>query len=96
MRLWSVTEKNYATAPNALLVFAFTPESKNGQANRDIAVRNNTSVPSWVIYENDMARRHSNGSNILWADAHASFIDKATYFIINNNNNRYTYWNTFK
>ena len=87
------------TKPSSNLILADSlhiSESKNGQANRDIAVRNNTSVPSWVIYENDMARRHSNGSNILWADAHASFIDKATYFIINNNNNRYTYWNTFK
>ena len=83
------------TKPSSNLVLAdslHTPSS----TDRDIATRNNTSVPSWVIYENDMARRHSYGSNILWADGHASFIDKAMFYVINNNSNRSVYWNTFK
>ena len=53
-------------------------------------------APSWVIYQNDMARRHSNGSNVLWADGHAGFIDKAMYFVVNNSNNKGKYWDTFK
>ena len=87
------------TKPSSNLVLAdslHTSESKNGQTNRDIETRNNTDVPSWVIYEKDMARRHSFGSNILWADGHASFIDKAMFYVINNNSNRSVYWNTFK
>ena len=87
------------TKPSSNLVLADSlhiMESKNGQINRDIETRNNTTVPAWVIYEKDMARRHSAGSNILWADGHASFIDKAMFYVINNNSNRTVYWNTFK
>ncbi|MBR4662661.1 MAG: prepilin-type N-terminal cleavage/methylation domain-containing protein [Lentisphaeria bacterium] len=87
------------TKPSSNLVLAdslHTMESKNGQINRDIETRNNTTVPSWVIYEKDMARRHSNGSNVLWADGHAGFIDKSMFYVINNNSNRTVYWNTFK
>ena len=85
--------------PSSNLVLADSlhmSESKNGVSAKDIAVRKNTSVPSWVIYQNDMARRHSNGSNILWADGHAGFIDKAMYFVVNNSNNKGKYWDTFK
>ena len=85
--------------PSSNLVLADSlhmPESKNGVSAKDIAVRKNTSVPAWVIYPEDMARRHSNGSNILWADGHAGFIDKAMYFVVNNSNNKGKYWDTFK
>ena len=83
--------------PSSNLVLADSlhmSESKNGVSAKDIAVRNNTTVPSWVIYEKDMARRHSNGANVLWADGHASFIDSAMFYVVNNNN-RTKYWNTF-
>ncbi|MBQ6596834.1 MAG: prepilin-type N-terminal cleavage/methylation domain-containing protein [Lentisphaeria bacterium] len=81
--------------PSSNLVIADSLHKKEGSES-DIAAKANTTVPSWAIYENDMARRHSNGSNILWADGHASFINRAMYFIINNSNNREKYWDTFK
>ena len=84
------------TKPSSNLVLADSLHRRES-GKVDIAIRATeaSGTASWAIYENDMARRHSAGSNILWADGHASFIDKAMFYVINNSN-RSVYWNTFK